>query len=142
MGSTARSQRGHSPVSPLSAAAIGLTSGSAAEPAAPASAAAIGAVVPVVVAPRVRVADTVNGFPQSMQKRDDDSFSRPQKAQAAGGLTGAVGTACEANIPREGRVGDVWGDVWGDARERDVRGRDAHVLLGRAGRRSPRGVRS
>ena len=98
MGSTDRSHRGHSPVSPLNAAAIGLTAeGAAAEPAAPASAAAIGA-PPVMVAPRARAADVVSGFPQSMQKRDDASFSRPQKAQVARGLTVGPGRAWEANI--------------------------------------------
>jgi hypothetical protein len=71
-------------VSPLSAASIGLTSVVwAAELAAPASAAAIGA-VPVDISPRAR---EESGFPQSMQNRDEASFSRPQKAQVASELT-------------------------------------------------------
>ena len=97
LGSTARSQRGQTPVSPRSAAAIGLTSeGSAVETAAPASTAAIGA-LPVVVAPRVRAAAVI-GFPQSMQKRDVASFSRPQKAQMARELTVGGSGTCGANI--------------------------------------------
>ena len=98
-GSTARSQRGQTPVSPLNAWSIGLTrAGLADELAAPSSAAATG-VLPVVVIPRVRDADEVNGFPQSMQNRDDASFSRPQKEQVASELTVGWGGTCGANIP-------------------------------------------
>jgi hypothetical protein len=35
----------------------------------------------------VRAAEADIGFPQSMQKRDAGSFSRPQKAQAVRALT-------------------------------------------------------
>ena len=78
---------------------MGLTSAErAAELAAPASAAAIGA-PPVVTGPRARAADAVSGFPQSMQNRDDASFSRPQKEQVASELTVGRGGACGANIP-------------------------------------------
>src|SRR5215218_619379 len=105
-GSTARSHLGQTPVSPLSAAAIGLTAGTLpaepAEPATLASAAGTGE-PPVVVAPRLRATAAVIGLPQSMQNRDDASFSRPQKAQVASELTVGWGGTCEANI--RGAVG-------------------------------------
>ena len=75
-------------MSPLSAAWIGLASATrAAEPAAPPSAVESGA-LPVDFAPPARdTADAFIGLPQSMQNRDDASFSRPQKAQVASELT-------------------------------------------------------
>ena len=51
-----------------------------------ANAAAIGD-PPVEYGIIVRAAEADIGLPQSMQKRDADSFSRPQKLQAVGGLT-------------------------------------------------------
>ena len=45
-----------------------------------------------------RAAEAVIGFPQSMQKRDVGSFSRPQKAQAVGGVTRRWCRPWEANI--------------------------------------------
>ena len=90
-------------MSPLNAWSMGLTrEGFADELAAPSSAAATG-VLPVVVIPRTRLADVVSGFPQSMQNRDDASFSRPQKAHVARELTEGRGGTCGANIP--GAVG-------------------------------------
>jgi len=43
----------------------------------------------------VRAAETVNGLPQSMQKREFGSFSRPQKVQLRGEVTRGRGRACE-----------------------------------------------
>src|SRR5215207_10129893 len=112
LGSTARSHRGHNPVRPLNAAAMGLTSaGMTAEPAAPASAAAIGE-LPVVMAPRARDADVVSGLPQSMQNRADVSFSRPQKAQTAVGLTVGESGTCGANIRAKPAVGPAPREEW------------------------------
>src|SRR3954466_3971599 len=47
-----------------------------------------------------RAADADTGFPQSMQKRDAGSFSRPQKAQVVRELTAGWGRPCNANIRR------------------------------------------
>ena len=86
-------------MSPPKPGSIGLGSADfVAEVAAPISAAATGA-FPVVICPRVRAADAVIGFPQSMQNRDDASFSRPQKAHVASELTGGGGGTCGPNIP-------------------------------------------
>jgi hypothetical protein len=60
---------------------------------------------PVVIGPRARTADAVIGFPQSMQNRDDASFSRPQKAQVASELTGGWGGTCGANIRERPALG-------------------------------------
>jgi len=66
-----------------------------------ANTAPVGAVL--VDNPRARPADAVIGFPQSMQNRDDASFSRPQNAQVASELTVGWGGTCGANIgPRRG----------------------------------------
>ena len=46
-----------------------------------------GAGVPAEYAGTTRAADAEIGFPQSMQKRDIGSFSRPQKAQTTRGVT-------------------------------------------------------
>ena len=85
MGSTDLPQRGQTPVSRVSASSIGLTRpAAAAEAVAAASAPVTGW---LAVRWPVRAAETVNGLPQSMQKRELGSFSRPQKAQMRGGVT-------------------------------------------------------
>ena len=83
-------------MSPLSAAEIGLPPVESTAELAEASTAAVGAVP--VDNPRVRAADAVIGFPQSMQKRDEASFSRPQNEQVASELTVGWGGTCGANI--------------------------------------------
>ena len=84
-------------MSPLSAAAIGLASAVRADELAEReSTAPVGAVLPDN--PRTRAADAVIGFPQSMQNRDDASFSRPQNVQVASELTVGRGGTCGANI--------------------------------------------
>jgi hypothetical protein len=82
-------------VSPLSAASIGLgtagRAGGVAVAVIPADSEPTPVLIgpaPVDIGPRARIADVVIGFPQSMQNRDDASFSRPQKAQVASELTG------------------------------------------------------
>jgi hypothetical protein len=103
-------------VSPLSAAAIGLASAVRADELAErASTAPVGAVL--VDNPRARAADAVIGFPQSMQNRDDASFSRPQNVQVASELTSAgVGHAGRiyGNRLLSGQRGTrVMGGEWG-----------------------------
>jgi hypothetical protein len=45
-----------------------------------------------------RAAEADIGFPQSMQKREEGSFSRPQKEQAVGAVTRRSSRPWEANI--------------------------------------------
>ncbi|MDQ2667911.1 MAG: hypothetical protein M3Z05_18130, partial [Gemmatimonadota bacterium] len=73
----------------------GAGAGAASE--APASAGAVASLTPsaapVEQAGTMRAADAEIGFPQSMQKRDIGSLSRPQKAQETRGVTISRGRA-------------------------------------------------
>ena len=83
---------------------MGLTSGARTAELAALPERAIAAPVGAVLLdnPRTRAADAVIGFPQSMQNRDDASFSRPQTAQVASELTVGWGGTCGANIGQRG----------------------------------------
>lgn len=70
------------PVEPASAASIGDTGGDDEPARAPSGADPVDA-----KGDPGRAAEPDTGFPQSMQKRDADSFSRPQKAQVVRELT-------------------------------------------------------
>ncbi|MEO8622064.1 MAG: hypothetical protein ABI625_13425 [bacterium] len=92
-GSTAFAHRGHATLLPSGDVRIGGMS--APEPtAAPGMGASAGTapvIAPTMGEPdewpgTLRAADAEIGFPQSMQKRDIGSFSRPQKAQETRGV--------------------------------------------------------
>lgn len=58
-----------------------------------------------VYAGPTRAADGLSGFPQSMQKREAASLSRPQKAQRVTREPPCGKSACGANIGRARMVG-------------------------------------
>ena len=113
-------QNGQTPVSAVNACSIGLM-----RPAAPA--ALVRSMDPVTPAEEdavepvegdgafatglaaeslpVRSPEPVSGLPQSMQKREFGSFSRPQKVQVLGELTRGRGRACEGEYTGNSAAG-------------------------------------